>query len=360
MGKAAVLEISKAESKDEKRRAYGTGHIWLRGKKLWVTYYVRGRRIQESAHTSKWTVAEKFLQRKIMEAEDGKIAPQRISYAAMRDALYKDYETRGHKSLLTRADGTRYVGTVPALDEFFREYRADKITTDTIKDFIRARQQAGISNSGINGSLAALRRMFSIQVQENRFPLSLVPHFPMLESNQPRTDFLTKEEYEKLSTELREELRPLLTVAYYTGARKSELLKLKWADVDLKAGVMHFRDTKNGEDRPVTTTPEALAALKGLRAAHPDSEFVFVREKGKPVRDFRKAWELALERAGLQDKLFHGLRRGVVTDLAEAGVPEQVAMAFTGHRDTTTHRRYRQLMLTNLHNASKALSEKRK
>jgi integrase len=106
----------------------------------------------------------------------------------------------------------------------------------------------------------------------------------------------------------------------------------------------------------VPLVAEARKALEQLRTAHPNSEFVFVRKNGKPVKNFRKAWELALERAGLKDKLFHGLRRGVTTNLAEAGVPEQTAMAFTGHKDIATHRRYRQLMQTNLVNAAKALA----
>ena len=52
-----------------------------------------------------------------------------------------------------------------------------------------------------------------------------------------------------------------------------------------------------------------------------------------------------------------GLRRGVTTNLAEAGVLEQTAMEFTGNKDIATHRAYRQLTLTNLKNAAKKLEE---
>jgi integrase len=105
-----------------------------------------------------------------------------------------------------------------------------------------------------------------------------------------------------------------------------------------------LRDTKNGTDRDVPLTAEARKALEQLRAARPNAESVFVRKNGRPVRDFRKAWEFAVERAGLKDKRFHGLWRGVTS-----------AMAFTGHRDVATHRRYRQLMQANLVNAARAL-----
>ena len=179
----------------------------------------------------------------------------------------------------------------------------------------------------------------------------------MLKKDNPRTDFFTTEEYQRLLKELKPDLRPLLTVSFYTGARRGELLKLRWADVDLKLGMLKFRDTKNDEDRFVPLTKEAKQALEELRAAHPNSDFVFVRQDGTPVRNFRRAWDGAKERAGLdvKERRFHGLRRGVVTNLAEAGVPEQTAMAYTGHRDTATHRKYRQLMQSNLLQAAQAL-----
>ena len=363
MSQAAVVQMPTPEQKEEKRkRDRGTGSVYMRGGTCWIAYYVRGRLVRESAHTTSKMRAEKYLQRRQGEAQVGDVMPEKIRYDRMRDALYKDYETRGHKSLLTRKDGTHYIGAVPALDEFFAEYRADKITAETIKEFIRARQKQGVSNDGINGSLRMLRRMFWLQVQDRRFPRNFVPHFPMLPKGQRRTDFLMRDEYDKQLAELAEELRPLVTVAYNTGARKSELLKLKWTEVDLKAGLVTFLNTKNGDDRTVPLTSEALAALKQLREAHPDSEFVFVRRDGRPIKNFRTAWAGARKRAGLpcegrEKKLFHGLRRGVTTNLAEAHVDEKTAMEFTGHKDIATHRAYRQLMLTNLKNAAKKLEE---
>jgi integrase len=360
MRSATVLEMPvAAKEKLPKRRERGSGRVYWRGESpqgcYWIAYYVRGRKVQESARTKKKMVAEEVLRRRLVEVEDGAVAPQRVSYEQMRDALYKDYETRGHKSLLTHKDGTRYIGTVPSLDAFFAGCRGEKVTTDKLKDFIRARQTAGISNSGINGSLRTLRRMFWLQVQENRYPRNLVPHFPMLPKDKPRTDFFMPKEYEAALKEMPDDLKPLLTVGYYTGARKSELLKRRWTDVDLEAKTIIFRNTKNGEDRIVPLIPEALAPLKALREAHPKVELVFVRANGEPIRDFRRAWKNALERAKLKGKLFHGLRRGVTTGLAEAGVPEQIAMAFTGHKDIATHRNYRQLLQNSLRDAAVAL-----
>jgi integrase len=52
------------------------------------------------------------------------------------------------------------------------------------------------------------------------------------------------------------------------------------------------------------------------------------------------AWRGALKRCGLNDKLFHDLRRTAATDLIEAGVSQKVAMAVTGHKTSSIFQRY--------------------
>src|SRR6266851_690663 len=136
MRAATVLEmpVPAKEKSPKARRERGSGRVYWRGEYpqgcYWIAYYVRGRKVQETARTKKKMVAEEVLRRRLVEVEDGAVASQRISYEQMRDALYKDYETRGHKSLLTHKDGTRYIGTVPPLDAFFAGCRGEKVTTD--------------------------------------------------------------------------------------------------------------------------------------------------------------------------------------------------------------------------------------
>lgn len=343
MTNLAVLEMPKPQKEKKRRRAYGTGRVYQRGEMWWIQYYANGQQIRESSGSDKKGVAEELLHQKMVDAQNGAVAPKKQSYEQMRDALYDHAETNKFKSLFHRKDGTRYLGPVPALDKFFADWKAEKITSVAMKDFIRQRQAEGASNSNINHALRILRRMFWLQVEENHFPQSLVPHFPLLKKDAARKDFLEPKEFDKVAKHLPPAVRPLAIVGYNSGARRSELLKLKWADVNLKEGYMTFHDTKNGEDRDVPIIGAARAALESLRKAHRDADYVFVRKNGQRVKDFRRAWQKATEQAGLPGRKFHGLRRGMATRLMDSGIESQTARMITGHKDAATFEQYRQL-----------------
>jgi len=365
--KPAILRMPSAKppAKEKKRRNRGAGRLYQRGNTWWFAYHVRGEKVRESAHTDNKTEAQKQLTARLAENQQNGGGPSshRLTYEALREALYEDYETKGNKSLKHhKKDGEhhkkddRFLCTVhPALDGFFAGYKAEDITVAAIKRFVRQRQKDKVSNSTINASLSMLRSMFSLQVKENRFPVGLVPHFPMQPKDQPRQDFLTPNEYSRLLAELHPDSKPLLTVAYYCGARLGELLKLKWKDVDFTAGLMVFRDTKNSEDREVPMIGSSREALEALRKAHAESEYVFVRANGERIVTFRKAWLGATKRAGLEGNKFHGTRRSAAVNLMAAGVDSQLARQITGHKDARTFESYRVLLRSDKLQAAKAV-----
>ena len=136
---------------------------------------------------------------------------------------------------------------------------------------------------------------------------------------------------------------------YATGWRKSEVLTLKASQVDLDARVVRLEpgETKNREGRAIHVTTDIYTILKAhldsletLKAQGTISPFVFHRPDGSQIKDFRKRWESARERAGHPGTLIHDFRRSAVRNLERAGVPRSTSMQITGHKTESVFRRY--------------------
>jgi integrase len=135
-------------------------------------------------------------------------------------------------------------------------------------------------------------------------------------------------------------------LALYTGMRRSEVRKLKWADVDLDRGFILLRDPKSGEDQRVPLGDAAIGVLKShQRVQHvtPDSDaaaalleagfhsassltqsqYVFTGEKGGPrgLRQIGESSRSIRDAAGLPADFrpIHGLRHTFASHLASSG-----------------------------------------
>lgn len=130
----------------------------------------------------------------------------------------------------------------------------------------------------------------------------------------------------------------LIVCAYHTGLRKTNLLYLRWSDVDLAAGTATVRRTKNGEPIVAALSKRAVAELKRLPNKQPEA-FIFAGRSGAPLQ-FRALWVRVVEAAGLPGRNFHQLRHGCGHRLAMAGVNQAQIMAVMGHKTLTASARY--------------------
>ena len=116
-----------------------------------------------------------------------------------------------------------------------------------------------------------------------------------------RERFLSKNEIGLLLEECRKSqspyLYPIVLFALTTGARKGEIVGLRWSDVDFVRGIATFRDTKNGETRSVGLDQAVIDCLKSEKAKRVIcSPYVFPSSDGKSAAGIRTAWDAVIEK----------------------------------------------------------------
>ena len=170
----------------------------------------------------------------------------------------------------------------------------------------------------------------------------MIPHIPTLAEKKARTGFLEPEQFTTLLETLPDYLKAPVTLAFYTGMRRGEIISLTWDKVNLKEGFIRLEaeDTKSEQARTIYLAGEALEALREARRSRILGNPLVFHRKGKPMGDFRFSWNKACTAAGVPGLLFHDLRRTAVRNMVRAGIPERVCMQISGHKTRSVFERY--------------------
>lgn len=319
----------------------GMGTVYPRGRRWWIEFYYRGRLIRESSRSTKREDAERFLKRRMGEIAAGSfkgLTPERVRIVDLLADVLEDYALHERKSapqLRSRLKHLKKLGGIRAAD----------FGTEHIRRYIGNRQKHHASNATINRELQVVKRALSLARQCDPPKIVRAPYIRLLPENNVRIGFIDDKQYINLRDELPEYLKPIFVVAYHLGNRLGELRHLRWNQVDLDRNQIRLdpSQTKNKRGRVLPIYGEMrhwLIMQKAIRdTKYPACPLVFHRH-GKFIVDFRKAWRSATQRAGLSGKVFHDLRRSAIRNMREAGIPENVAMAISGHMTRSVFERY--------------------
>jgi integrase len=131
-----------------------------------------------------------------------------------------------------------------------------------------------------------------------------------------------------------------LRLLILTGARKQEILTLRWTDVDLSRGMLMLSDSKTGS----SVRPLSPLARDILRALHTDaySPFVFASraDPARPIRDVTHLWDAVRHATGLVSVRLHDLRHTAASLMLQHGASLAEVGRAIGHTSARTTSRY--------------------
>ncbi len=197
----------------------------------------------------------------------------------------------------------------------------------------------------VNREFAFLRRVFNVAIRDDKVGSNPVSKLKTLREASGRTRYLTDEEEGRLMDALSTgEDRDRITVLLHTGFRRSELLRLRWRDVDFKGDVLTIPTAKNGEARHVPMTSTVRAVLSRRPRSLDTGALVFPNGEGHPdLRWAKKTVPRALRAAQIEDFRFHDLRHTFASRLAMEAVDLMTIRELMGHKSMTMTLRYSHL-----------------
>jgi integrase/recombinase XerD len=245
-------------------------------------------------------------------------------------------------------DFADFCGSLPSEEEAFQKLRG----------YLENLKKKGYNPFSIARKISSLRSFFKFLEAEKGFNISflLFLESPKLPFRLPKV--LSLEEIEKLlnSPDINNPLgyrdRTMLEVLYATGLRVSELVNLKFENLNLELGLVRVLG-KGSKERLVPLGDYALKFLKTyLENVRPQlaneksKNFVFLNRRGAPITR-QRFWQIIKDYAkkcGLEDKVTpHVIRHSFATHLLQGGADLRALQMMLGHSSLSTTQIYTHL-----------------
>jgi len=168
-------------------------------------------------------------------------------------------------------------------------------------------------------------------------------------SEQSRDRFLQSDELPRFFQAVAEEenvtIRDYVLISLLTGARRSNVLAMRWKDINFDRAEWRIEETKSSTPQTVTLSPEVIEILHNRKPSN-DAVFVFPGSgKSLHLEEPKKGWKRILERAGIEDLRLHDLRRTLGSWQAKTVASLAIIGKSLNHKNQSTTAIYARLDL---------------
>jgi integrase len=295
--------------------------------------------------------------------------------AGREEAKRLKREIDGGKDPLGEAQAMREAPDVAALAERYKAEHVAKLSPASIRDYgsilandvlpmLGKRKVASVEREHIerlhatiskraparaNRTLAIVASMF-----QKAIDWKLRPDNPAkgIKKNREenRERYLSPQELERLTAALtsdqNQEAADIFRMLLLSGARRGEVLGLRWEELDLGAGIWNKPASRVKQRKrhrlPLSAPLRALLAER-LKRREGDTPWVFPGRNGQPRQDLKFAWKRICKAAGVSGLRVHDLRHSHASFLVSAGYSLPVISRLLGHSQVSTSARYAHL-----------------
>jgi integrase len=149
--------------------------------------------------------------------------------------------------------------------------------------------------------------------------------------------------FEALALEPNDTIRDYVLMSLMTGARRSNVLAMRWDEISYERAIWAIPETKNGTSQDVPLTKTALELLKKRQAGN-KSPYVFPGQRGQGhLVEPKAGWKRILERAGVSNLRIHDLRRTLGSMMVDQGATLVIVGKALNHKSHAATQVYSRL-----------------
>jgi integrase len=235
----------------------------------------------------------------------------------------------------------------------FSSYKTGEIQRKHIRQVLNKMAQTR-KPATCNRYKSAISSLFCFLIDEYDIDFNPCAKIKGFKEDNARTTYLNELQLKHLLKACRQSkwnrLGLLALLAITTGARRGELIKLKWSDVDFNQRTILLEKTKNGSKRVLTLTNEVIKELSKFKKK---TGYIFPSESKNSPEPYKKTfdhqWRTAMQQANLKGFRFHDLRHSCASFLAMKGATLLEIGDVLGHKSITMTQRYSHLCTAHKH-----------